>query len=177
MIVPGAGQAFAGAWRRGLILFVLFAFGAVPVLVVAAVPVRAAAWLLEGRLLPAALGVNIFLLALRLFAALDAWRMGLPAKSVPALTAVGAIAVLTATPHVAAGYVTVRSEVTLQRVFADDEPSDVLPARGVFLRRGDRTAPDFGPRELPRSAPLPAGRLSATRDVLVQTYTPSSGRG
>ena len=80
-IVPGAGQAFAGAWRRGLILFVLFAFGAVPVLVVAAVPVLAAAWLLEGRLLPAALGVNIFLLALRLFAALDAWRMGLPAKS------------------------------------------------------------------------------------------------
>ncbi len=76
------------------------------------------------------------------------------------------------TPHVAAGYVTVRSEVTLQRVFADDEPSDVLPARGVFLRRVDRTAPDFGPRELPRSAPLPAGRLFATRDVLVQTYAP-----
>ena len=170
MIVPGAGQAFAGAWRRGLVLFALFAFGAVPVLVVAAVPVRAVTWLLEGRLLPAALAVNIFLLALRLFAALDAWRMGPLAKSVPALTVAGAIAVLTATPHVAAGYVTVRSEVTLQRVFADEEPSDVLPARGVFL--GDRTAADFGPLELPRSAPLPAGRLSATRDVLVQTYTP-----
>jgi LCP family protein required for cell wall assembly len=172
MIVPGAGQAFAGAWRRGLVLFALFAFGAVPVLVVAAVPVRAAAWLLEGRLLPAALAVNIFLLALRLFAALDAWRMGPLAKSVPALTAAGAIAVLTATPHVAAGYVTVRSEVTLQRVFADEEPPDVLSARGVFLRTGDRTAPDVGPRELPRSAPLPAGRLSATRHVLVQADTP-----
>ena len=170
MIVPGAGQAFAGAWRRGLVLFALFAFGAVPVLVVAAVPVRAVTWLLEGRLLPAALAVNIFLLALRLFAALDAWRMGPLAKSVPALTVAGAIAVLTATPHVAAGYVSVRSEVTLQRVFADEPPSDVLPARGVFL--GDRTAADFGPLELPRSAPLPAGRLSATRDVLVQTYTP-----
>jgi LCP family protein required for cell wall assembly len=177
MIIPGAGQAFAGAWRRGLVLFALFAFGAMPVLVVAAVPVRTAAWLLEGRLLPAALAVNIFLLALRLFAALDAWRIGPLAKSVPALTAAGAIAVLTATPHVAAGYVTVRSEVTLQRVFADEEPSDVLPARGVFLRgvflrTGDRTASDVGPRKLPRSAPLPAGRLSATRDVLVQTDTP-----
>ena len=76
MIVPGAGQAFLGAWRRGLVLFALFAFGAVPVLVAAAAPVRTAAWLLEGRLLPAALAVNIFLLALRLFAALDAWRIG-----------------------------------------------------------------------------------------------------
>jgi LCP family protein required for cell wall assembly len=172
MIVPGAGQAFAGAWRRGLILFVLFALGAVPVLIAAAVPVRAVAWLLEGRLLSAALAVNLFLLALRLFAALDAWRMGVLAKSVPALTAAGAIAVLTVTPHVAAGYVTVRSEVTLQRMFADEEPSDVLRARGVFLRRGEPTAPDLGFRELPPSAPLPAGRLSASRDVLGQTYAP-----
>jgi len=171
MLVPGAGQAFLGAWRRGLVLFALFAVGVVPVLVVAAVPVRSAAWLLEGRLLSAALAVNVFLLALRLFAALDAWRIGPLARSVPALTAAGAIAVLTVTPHVAAGYVTVRSEVTLQRVFADDEPSDVLPARGVFLRTNDRTAPDFGPLELPRSAPLPVGRLSARRDVLVQADT------
>ena len=171
MIVPGAGQAFLGAWRRGLVLFALFAVGVVPVLVVAAVPVRSAAWLLEGRLLSAALAVNVFLLALRLFAALDAWRIGPLARSVPALAAAGAIAVLTVTPHVAAGYVTVRSEVTLQRVFADDEPSDVLPARGVFLRTNDRTAPDFGPLELPRSAPLPVGRLSARRDVLVQADT------
>ena len=172
MIVPGAGQAFAGAWRRGLVLFVLFALAAVPVLIAAAVPVRAVAWLLEGRLLSAALAVNIFLLALRLFAALDAWRMGALARSVPALTAAGAIAVLTVTPHVAAGYVTVRSEVTLQRMFADEEPTDVLRSRGVFLRRGEPTAPDLGFRELPPSAPLPAGRLSASRDVLGQTYAP-----
>ena len=171
MLVPGAGQAFLGAWRRGLVLFALFAVGVVPVLVVAAVPLRSAAWLLEGRLLSAAIAVNIFLLALRLFAALDAWRIGPLARSVPALAAAGAIAVLTVTPHVAAGYVTVRSEVTLQRVFADDEPSDVLPARGVFLQANDRTAPDFGPLELPRSAPLPVGRLSARRDVLVQADT------
>ena len=169
MIVPGAGQAFAGAWRRGLVLFALFALAAVPVLVAAAVPVRTAAWLLEGPLLPAALAVNIFLLALRLFAALDAWRMGTLAKSVPALAAAGAIAVLTATPPVAAGYVTVRSEVTLQRMFTDEEPSDVLPARGVFL--GDRTTPAVGPHQLLRSVPLPAGRISARRDVLVQTDT------
>ena len=51
MIVPGAGQALAGAWRRALVLFALFALGAVPVLVVAAVPIRTAAWLLEGRVL------------------------------------------------------------------------------------------------------------------------------
>jgi polyisoprenyl-teichoic acid--peptidoglycan teichoic acid transferase len=167
MIVPGAGQAFAGAWRRGLVLFALFAVGAVPVVVIAAFPIEAAAWLLEGRLLPAALAVNVFLLALRLFAALDASRIGPHAESVPALVAAGAIGVLTAAPHVALGYVTVRSEVTLQRVFAGEEPSDVLPARGVFV--GKR---DFGPSVLPRSAPLPAGRLVATRDVLVSADTP-----
>ena len=172
MLVPGAGQAFAGAWRRALVLFALFALGAVPVLVAAAVPVRTTGWLLEGRLLPAALAVNIFLLALRLFAALDAFRMGGLATGVPVLTVAGAIAAATAAPHVAAGYVTVRSEVTLQRVFADEEPADVLPARGVFLRTGDRAAPDVGPRDLPPAAPLPAGRLSATRDVLVQADTP-----
>ena len=92
MLVPGAGQAFAGAWRRALVLFALFALGAVPVLVVAAVPIPTAAWLLEGGLLPAAVAVNIFLLALRLFATLDAFRMGGLAKSVPALVAAGAIA-------------------------------------------------------------------------------------
>ena len=151
MIVPGAGQAFAGAWRRGLVLFALFAFGAVPLLVVAAVPVETAAWLVEGRLLPAALAVNIFLLALRLFAALDAWRIGPLAASMPALVAAGAIVVLTAIPHVALGYVTVRSEVTLQRVFADEEPSDVLPARGVFL--GGRPPRRCWP---PRAAPIGA---------------------
>ena len=172
MIVPGAGQAFAGAWRRALVLFALFALAAVPVLVVAAVPIQTAAWLLEGRLLPAALAVNIFLLALRLFATLDAFCMGRVANSVPALTVAGAIAAATAIPHVAAGYLTVRSEVTLQRVFADDEPSDVLPARGVFLRTGDRAAPDVGPRDWPPAAPLPAGRLSATRAVLVEADTP-----
>ena len=176
MLVPGAGQAFAGAWRRALVLFALFALGAVPVLVVAAVPIPTAAWLLEGGLLPAAVAVNIFLLALRLFATLDAFRMGGLAKSVPALVAAGAIAAATAIPHVAAGYVTVRSEVTLQRVFADEEPSDVLPAHGVFLRTGDRAAPDVAPRDLPPAAPLPAGRLSATRDVLVQADAPLEGR-
>ena len=39
--------------------------------------------------------------------------------------------------------------MTLQRVFADEEPSDVLPAHGVFLRTGDRAAPDVPPRDLP----------------------------
>ncbi|MDQ3778111.1 MAG: LCP family protein [Actinomycetota bacterium] len=165
MIVPGAGHAFAGAWRRGVVLFALFALAAVLVIVVAALPVETAAWLLEGRLLLAALAVNIFLFALRLFAALDAWRIGALAESVPALVAAGAIGVLTAAPHFALGYVTVRSEVTLQRLFADEEPSDVLPARGVFLRGAEL-------RELPRAAPLPTGRLFAARDVLVSADTP-----
>ena len=138
-----------------------------PVVVVAASPVETAAWLVDDRLLLAALAVNISLLALRLFAALDAWRIGALGERVPALMAAGAIGVLTAAPHVALGYMTVRSEVTLQRVFAEEEPSDVLPSRGVFVRTRD-----FCPSVLPRSAPLPAGRLFAARDVLVSADTP-----
>ncbi len=44
-----------------------------------------------------------------------------------------ALAVLVAAPHVAAGYVTVRGYGALEEVFAEEEPRDVLPARGIFL--------------------------------------------
>ena len=48
---------------------------------------------------------------------------------------------LTAAPHVAAGYVTVRSYHVLETVFAEEEPRDVLPARGLFLAVREFDAP------------------------------------
>ena len=148
-LVPGAGQAFAGAWRRALVLFALFALGAVPV------PrgrrcAHPDGGVAPGGRAPPGSGCGQHLpLALRLFATLDAFRMGGLAKSVPALVAAGAIAAATAIPHVAAGYVTVRSEVTLQRVFADEEPSDVLPAILIPADGRSRGARCCPPRPAP----------------------------
>jgi LCP family protein required for cell wall assembly len=61
----------------------------------------------------------------RLFAVVDAWRGG--------AIGLAALAALTAAPHVAAGYVTVRSYSVLERVFAAEEPEDRLGSRGLFL--------------------------------------------
>ena len=66
-----------------------------PLLALAATrPLGTASGLAEGRLLAAVLAANVVLLALRLFAALDAWRWRAASASAPALAAAAAIAVL-----------------------------------------------------------------------------------
>ena len=173
MLVPGAGQALRGAWRRGALLFALFLAVAAPLAVLAAArPLGTASGFAEGRLLAAAVAANLALLALRLFAALDAWGWRAATASVPALVVAGALVALTAAPHVAAGYVTVRGEVALERVFADDEPRDVLPARGVFLRREDATGRNALPGDRPPPPPLPNEPIPGTREVLVGDEVP-----
>src|SRR6187397_1486115 len=97
MLLPGTGQLYIGARRRGT---VLLGATAALLLVLAAL----ASWgpvELDRRLVAALLAVDLALLALRLFAVLDAGR-GLRAAALAALAA------LTVAPHVAAGYVTVR---------------------------------------------------------------------
>jgi LCP family protein required for cell wall assembly len=173
MLVPGTGQAFRGAWRRGALLFALFLAVALPLAVLAAArPLGTASGFAEGRLLAAAVAVNLVLLALRLFAALDAWRWRATSASLPALAVAAALVALTAAPHVAAGYVTVRGEVALERVFAEDEPDDVLPARGVFLRGEDATGRNVLPGERPPPPPLPNESLGGAPEVLVGDEPP-----
>jgi LCP family protein required for cell wall assembly len=137
MLLPGAGQLYVGARRRGAILLgTTLVLG----LSVAAVAVtrpfdladsavsRGALWTL--------LAVDLGVLAFRLFAIVDAWWWGRGAASLVAVTALGAMIVLTAAPHVAAGYVAVRGYDVLDDVFADEEPTDVLvAASGVFLQQ------------------------------------------
>ena len=112
MLVPGAGQLYRGAHRRGLVLLSLTAGLLLGVLALAT-------WgsldTIDRRLVALLLGLNLALLALRLFAVVDASRGGW-AVGVTALVA------LTAAPHLAAGYVTVRGYHTLETVFADKEP-------------------------------------------------------
>ena len=123
MLVPGAGQLYRGARRRGLVLLGLSAAFLLGVLALAT-------WgsfdTVDRRLLASLLVLNLALLALRLFAVVDAsrggWAVGL-----------AALVALTAAPHVAAGWMTVRGYDVLETVFADEEPCRTACDRGAVL--------------------------------------------
>jgi polyisoprenyl-teichoic acid--peptidoglycan teichoic acid transferase len=159
LVVPGTGHLYAGARRRGVILLVLFGGLCVGVLVVVATgPLGFALDLLGRPLLAGVLAVNLAFLALRLFAIVDAWRAtaGVTAGGAAIVAALVAVA---AAPHAAVGYAAVRGYTTLESVFADEEPTDVLPSQGPFLR-GLPPAPQ---------APLPKGRpLAHSRRILLE---------
>ena len=127
MLVPGLGQFLVGRYRRACMLLALTL-----AIVLAAAALALAHPPLGLRLLLAILALDLALLALRLFAVVDAGRSAAPVF-------VGALLVLTLAPHAAAGYLAVRSYIVLDRVFASEEPRDVLPSRGVFLT--DQPAP------------------------------------
>lgn len=122
LLVPGAGQLYLGARRRGL---VLLAAAALALLLAAAV----AAWLpveIDRRLVAGVLLVDLALLALRVFAVLDAGRGA-------GATALTLLVTVTAIPHIAAGWVTTRSYDVLETVFANEEPGDVMHDRGLLF--------------------------------------------
>jgi LCP family protein required for cell wall assembly len=123
MLVPGTGQLYLGAKRRGLVLLGLTAVFLVFLLVVVD---RAQLGSIDRRLVAAVLAVDVALLGLRLFAVVDAsrggWAVGL-----------AVLVVLTAAPHVAAAWITVRSYDVLESVFADEEPCGTACDRGTVL--------------------------------------------
>src|SRR5688572_939975 len=129
MLIPGAGQLYDGARRRGLVLLALTALALAALLALAAAGAFSG---LDRRLVAAVLAIDLALLAFRLYAVVDAWRGG---RALHLHVALVALAALTAVPHVAAGYVTVRSYGVLETVFAEEEPGDVLAADGLFLAR------------------------------------------
>ena len=140
LAVPGAGQILVGRRRLGLALL------AASVLAALAVVALVSWWqpAIDRRLVAAVLTVDVALLALRGYAVVDALRGGRAAILV-------VLVALTAAPHVAAAYLTVRSYGVLERVFADEEPKDVLGGNGLFL---EHTVP------LPRFVPKDAWELA-----------------
>jgi LCP family protein required for cell wall assembly len=154
MLVPGAGQLYGGAPRRGLALF-----GTAAALLLATLALLRWRHDLDLRLLVALLLADAAVLAVRLFAVIDAGRAA-------RRLALAAIVLLTVVPHGAAGYVAVRSYTVLDHVFAHSEPKDVLPAAGIFLR--DEPAPE------PASSPPPARPLEASTHVLANA-APAQG--
>jgi LCP family protein required for cell wall assembly len=150
MLVPGLGQLVVGAYRRATVLLALTA-----AVVFAAGAVAFAHPELGLRLLLAILVLDLALLGLRVFAVVDAGRSAAPVF-------VAALVVLTVAPHAAAGYLAVRSYTVLDRVFANEEPRDVLPSQGIFL--SDQPAPEPEP-------PLPRGRPLAASPQVIKAVT------
>ncbi len=136
MVLPGAGQLYAGSRRRGLVLVGLTAATLVALLVLAlTLPV-----VVDTRLVALVLAANAVLLALRLFAVLEVWRGG--------LLGIAVLAALTAAPHVWAGYVTVRGYDVLTTVFADEEPCGAACDRGdVLLASAPPPLPEWVPKD------------------------------
>ena len=169
MLVPGTGQLSTGRRRRGLVLLGVFA--ALTVAVTAATVVRplgVVTGLGDARFVAAVLAADALLLAFRLFAVVDAWGWPRSRVSLPAATVLGVLVALTAAPHVAAGYLALRGHDVLDAVFADDEPRDVLPSRGVFLAE---PPPRVEGRERPPTSQSPVARvpsdpIAGARDVV-----------
>ena len=126
MLVPGAGQLYVGARRRGLILLGITVATLLGILLLGSWISVDAFWSVDRRLVATVLAVDLALLAFRLFAVVDASRGGWAAG-------LAALVALTAAPHVAAGYLTVRSYDVLENVFADDEPCGTACDRGSVL--------------------------------------------
>ena len=153
MLVPGLGQFILGAYRRALVLL-----GLTGAIVLASAVVVLAHPSLDTRLLVSILALDLALLGLRVFAVVDAGRSTAPVF-------VAALVVLTVAPHAAAGYLAVRSYTVLDRVFANEEPRDVLPSNGVFL--SDTPAPE------PESERVPLGRPLVASPQLIPAAAPA----
>ena len=125
-VVPGLGQLYRGATRRGLVLV-----GVALAIVVGGLILSSRLSLdtllgVDRSILAIVLVVDLAVLAFRLFAVVDAARGALP-------VVVAALVALTAAPHVAAAWVTVRSYDVLEAVFADEEPCGTACDRGTLL--------------------------------------------
>jgi LCP family protein required for cell wall assembly len=133
--VPGAGQLYAGARRRGLLLLgAATLLGCALAALLLTRPIEAVTSLVDRRAVAAILLANLALLGLRLFAVVDAWRQGGAPSSRLSSVALVLVAGVTAAPHLAAGYVAVAAHGVLESVFAEDEPHDLLVSRSqLFL--------------------------------------------
>jgi LCP family protein required for cell wall assembly len=181
LALPGAGQLYAGARvRAAALLAATAAFVLAAAAIVFLRPIDPLDAAVRSETLIALLALNVVVLAVRLFAVVDAWRVGgaVGAATTPALAALAVLIVLTAAPHGATAYYAVRGYDTLVTVFADEEPRDVLPSTGVFLSamepnrprptRGDPPESRGARPQSPRPTPF-RGRVER-----LAPYTPAS---
>ena len=174
LLVPGVGQLYRGATRRGLVLLGI-------TLCIMVGGLLLASWVsldtlagVDRSIVTTILAIDLALLAFRLFAVVDAVRGAVP-------LVVAALVALTAAPHVAAAWVTVRSYDVLESVFADEEPCGTACDRGsVLLANVVRPLPEWVPKDawewalVERLEPGEAAPLEADARVLADaTKQPS----
>src|SRR5688500_18153725 len=117
LLLPGAGQLYAGAWQRGIALVsATLALVAIAIVLVATRPLDLALSVASRPLVAGLLLANAAVLGLRLFAVVDAWRRCAGGASALAGVGLAAVVVFAAAPHVAAGYVAVRGNEVLEGV-------------------------------------------------------------
>jgi LCP family protein required for cell wall assembly len=126
LVVPGAGQLYRGAARRGFLLLGITVGIAVGGLALGSWLSLDALSGVNGSMVTAILAADLVLLAFRLFAVVDAARGALP-------LVLAVLVSLTAAPHLAAAWVTVRGYDVLDSVFADEEPCGTACDRGRLL--------------------------------------------
>jgi LCP family protein required for cell wall assembly len=153
LVVPGAGQLYLGERRRALVLFALFAACCAAALVVVGIGRELALSSVGRTLLVVLLLADAAVLALRLFAILDAGRGAIASRV--AAVALAVLAIAAAAPHLAAAYVAVRGYSVLDAVFASEEPKDVLGG-GPLLLAGPLVGRAPGDLDPPGQRPLRA---------------------
>jgi LCP family protein required for cell wall assembly len=177
MLVPGLGQLWLGRRRRGALMVsvaVCLAGAALSFWLVG--PLVVVRMLVRPEVLLGLFAANAVVLAFRLFAVVDAYRLGRrarwpPRRALAAGLGLGVLLCLTAAPHVAAGYYDLRSYHVLEKVFAADEPEDVLgavpvlpppvaPRLGALRTREDRQP--AAPRAKPTVSIRARGLLAAS---------------
>jgi LCP family protein required for cell wall assembly len=169
LLVPGVGQLYRGATRRGLVLLGITLCIMVGGLLLGSWVSLDALSGVDRSMVTAILAADLALLAFRVFAVVDAVQ-----GAVPLLVA--ALVALTAAPHVAAAWVTVRSYDVLESVFADEEPCGTACDRGsVLLAHVVRPLPEWVPKDawewalVERLGPGEVAPLDADARVVTET--------
>jgi LCP family protein required for cell wall assembly len=162
MVAPGAGQLWLGRRRRGaLMLGVTTALAAAAAVFWLSDPLEVLRVFVRPKVLLGLLAANAGLCVFRLYSVIDAYGLAAQRRTarrvLPAAASVAGLVVLTAAPHVAAGYYDYRSYRLLGTVFTDEEPHDVLTYsydRAVFtgLEPGPAAKPHRQVRKRARSA-------------------------
>jgi LCP family protein required for cell wall assembly len=189
MVAPGVGQLWLGRRRRGaLMLGVTAALAGVAAAAWLSDPLEVLRVLVRPHVLMGLLAANAALCAFRLYSVIDAYELAARRRTacrvLPAAASVAGLVLLTAAPHLAAGYYDYRSYRLLGTVFTDEEPQDVLTYsydRAVFtgLEPGPSAKPHRRVQKRARSARarwLLNPTVSGSRGLFLEDPAPSAHR-
>jgi LCP family protein required for cell wall assembly len=184
-VLPGLGQGWLGAFRRGLALAlpVLLLIGFALGVVLFQGRARALGLLVQPGVLIALLILNAVLLAWRVGAIVDAWRLARrnpaqPAvasrtRQVAAATALAVLLTATLGMHVGLGFLGYKTYDTITTVFVTPEPSpSSTPAASI-----DPSAePTVTPEPTPEPTPVPTWSSDGRLDMLLVGGDAGPGR-